>query len=115
MKTYLISIYNGEAYIATEELNNFLETAQELQVKGLQSIHEFENIKTETESRTTDQNRQGNKRCKNKQNAKEDETNLDSIEELISPIKTDVALIEENLLINTNLELQIEWIIEKMK
>lgn len=30
-------LYNGEANIAQEELNNFLETAQELEVKGLQS------------------------------------------------------------------------------
>merc|ERR1719186_786502 len=33
-------LYNGAAYIAQEELNKFLETAQELQVKGLQGKHE---------------------------------------------------------------------------
>merc|ERR1712096_324891 len=35
-------LYNGEAYIAQEELNSFLETAQELQIKGLQSKKEPE-------------------------------------------------------------------------
>ena len=30
-------LYNGEAFVAQEELNIFLETAKELQVKGLQS------------------------------------------------------------------------------
>jgi len=30
-------LYNGEAYIAQEKLNTFLETAQELKVEGLQS------------------------------------------------------------------------------
>ena len=29
-------LYNGEAYVAHEELNKFLETAQDFQVKGLQ-------------------------------------------------------------------------------
>ena len=33
-------LYNGEAHIAQEELKNFLETAQELQVKGLQTTYE---------------------------------------------------------------------------
>merc|ERR1719186_2057738 len=33
-------LYNGEVYIAQEELNTFLEAAQELQVKGLQSNQE---------------------------------------------------------------------------
>ena len=37
-------LYNGEVYVTQEELNEFLETAQELQVKGLQSNQEDENV-----------------------------------------------------------------------
>ena len=35
-------LYNGEAYVDQEQLRKFLETAQELQVKGLQSNLEDE-------------------------------------------------------------------------
>ena len=35
---YILSfLYNGETFVAQEELNTFLKTAQELQVKGFQS------------------------------------------------------------------------------
>ena len=40
-------LYNGEAYIAQEELNKFLEIAQELQVKGLQSTHHDDKFQSE--------------------------------------------------------------------
>merc|ERR1719186_1887879 len=35
-------LYNGEAYIAQEKLNKFLETAEELKIKGLQTNDEDE-------------------------------------------------------------------------
>ena len=37
-------LYNGEVSVPQVELNTFLETAQELQVKGLQSFLDFQNI-----------------------------------------------------------------------
>merc|ERR1719369_312967 len=36
LENVLKFLYNGEAFIAQEELNNFLTTAQELKVNGLQ-------------------------------------------------------------------------------
>jgi len=39
-------LYNGEVYVPQVELNSFLETAEEMQVKGLQSYVDFQNIQS---------------------------------------------------------------------
>ena len=45
---YIVNfLYNGEAYIAQDELNKFLATAQELQVKGLQTNQCDENVQNQ--------------------------------------------------------------------
>ena len=36
-------LYNGETKVAQEELNTFLETAQEIQVRGLQNHRQKDN------------------------------------------------------------------------
>ena len=41
-------LYNGEAYVAQGELNKFLDTAQELQVKGLQSNKDHQSDQNQT-------------------------------------------------------------------
>ena len=48
-------MYNGETSVAQENLNRFLETAQELQVRGLQNTQENSSHKMiSREQKTTD-------------------------------------------------------------
>ena len=47
-------LYNGEVYVTQEELTKFLETAEELQVKGLQGNKEDEANFTQTASKYQD-------------------------------------------------------------
>merc|ERR1712096_54239 len=119
-------LYNGEAYVAQEELNKFLETAQELQVKGLQSDHMEERqnqtlrtsaskSKSELEPKFTEKNMQ----CRKNNDTNQQESIIDSLEELADTFaNSDVALVqteEDKLVLNTNLDLdlQIEQMIEK--
>merc|ERR1719186_325747 len=102
-------LYNGEAYIAQDELNRFLETAQELQVKGLQS-----NLENESEQKQIVQTK-----LDVEYKFSEIERNYINQENLgDSFYNIDVALVpteEDTLVLNTNLELdlQIEKMIEK--
>ena len=110
-------LYKGEAYVAQEELNKFLETAQELQVKGLQSNQEDED----------NQNQSDGNRFEESKSPLLDELNSfhnpQNIETIIEPLdklteSTEVASIssdEMNTSLNTNdeLDLQIEQMIEK--
>ena len=44
-------LYNGETFVTQEELNSFLVTAQELKVKGLQTVdHEINDIESKQNS-----------------------------------------------------------------
>merc|ERR1719186_2314344 len=78
-------LYNGEAYIAQEELNKFLEIAQELQVKGLQSNQDDEsgqrpsvNTKSDVEAKFTDKEAINTRN----QGPIQEESILDSLEQL---------------------------------
>ena len=50
-------LYNGQTYLAQEELNKFLESARELRVKGLESEHD-ERQQSDLSERETDKNEQ---------------------------------------------------------
>ena len=118
---YILSfLYNGEVFIAQEELNTFLKTAQELQVKGLQNdqlnasdpnkrlapecIIDSEVIKSDTKMSM-------NPDIDNHVFIK---SNKDLTENLADNEVVFVGTNEDNL-VNTNLELdlQIEQMIEK--
>ena len=104
-------LYNGETNVAQEELNNFLETAQELQVKGLQNNSDDAEVESKFQNNSDDLTN-----CVTPESEIEhkDITNntLDSIEEL-----TEVSVVEtkEEPSMNTNMELdlQIEQIVER--
>ena len=115
-------LYNGETYLAQEELNKFLETAKELQVKGLQSNQEDEselnqpmNAKPGVEPIFTEI---GTK-YKEYEETIEQESIIDSLEQLadtfhnndFTVVKTEEASPE--LITNLKLDLQIEQMIEK--
>ena len=111
-------LYNGETFITQEELKQFLETAQELQVKGLQGDLQgiSENVPDKQEAS-----------CKNTNYAKEEtlsnqdivgqESILDSLEELADSFDTVVDTVQDgkHLAVATNheLDLQIQQMIEK--
>jgi len=114
-------LYNGEAHIAQEELNKFLETAQELQVKGLQRKQEDDSGQQETVWTTNfnvDPNCTEIKKNNNMKNQDlmKQESILDSLdlEELADTYNTnDVALVrteEDDLGLNTSLELDLQMI-----
>ena len=107
-------LYNGEVFVAQEELHTFLETAEELQVKGLQSNQKDENGK----------NHIGKKNLVNctefetESNKFEQSIEQDSVFNSLEVVTDNFALVdnkEDNLLYNTNheLDLQIEQMIEK--
>ena len=118
LENVLNFLYNSEAYIAQDELNSFLETAQELRVKGLQINQKDESgpkTKFDIEQESTEIEL---KYGKNPQTVVQ-ECMSDSQEELADTLdSTDVAFVkteEYNLVLDTNLELdlQIEQMIEK--
>ena len=125
-------LYNSEVYIAQEDLSKFLEAAQELQVKGLQSKEEEEcgenptvktdipmcthpRAKSEVEPNFTEKKTQN---IRNRDTSQQERI-FKSLEELGETFDTsDVAFVqtdEVNLVLNTNLELdlQIQQMIEK--
>ena len=118
-------LYNGEAFVGQEELNKFLETAQELQVKGLQSYNleesgqiqtlRMSNTRSEVEPKFTEKNME----CRKNIVTNQQESIIDPLEELADTLaNSDVALVQteqDNLVLKTNLELdlQIEQMIEK--
>jgi hypothetical protein len=113
-------LYNGEAFVAQDELNQFLETAQELQVKGLQSNQEDK----------SNQNQAGENSYKefkspkfedvgSFQNPHHDESVIYSLEKLVDTLDTkefslipadDINNVEST---NDELDLQIVQMIEK--
>jgi hypothetical protein len=112
-------MYDGEVFITQEELKQFLETAQELKVKGLQG--EIQGI---------GQNRSGERKpysgsnvdeteCQTNENVAGQESILDSLEELADSFHSEndysVVLNEHNIPLTTNqeLDLQIEQMVEK--
>ena len=117
-------LYNTEICIAQEEVTKFLETAQELQIKGLQSNREDESdqnktVKTESdvEPNFTEEHFQIYEQT---QDLNQLECRFDPLEEVADnqDINSDVTFNkpeEDDLVLNTNigLDLQIEQIIEK--
>jgi len=109
-------IYLKETFIAQKEVRKFLETAQELQVKGLLSIDEYESGQNHTVKTTLDADPQFTEietdYRKNEDPIKQ-ESMFDSSSDTFD--NNDVAPIkmEDNLVLNTNLDLQIEQMIEK--
>merc|ERR1712096_146677 len=109
-------LYNGEAYVAQEELNKFLEIAQELQVKGLQSNQEDEsgqrpsvNTKLDVEAKFTDKETINTRN----QGPVLQEGILDSLEQLAYTFEhSDVALVQKEET-NLALDIQIEQMMEK--
>ena len=114
-------LYHGEANIAQEELNNFLETAQELQVKGLQTsdqaeidknktLKSYANVKPELSEKTAVRKKIPIQHAIY--------NSLDKLEDsFITNTSNEVALVkseEGNIVFNTNheLDLQIEQMIE---
>jgi len=104
-------LYNGETYIAQDELNMFLETAQELEIKGIQSDNYDQGSSNQNMTKVS--------------NVEPDirevefkQENIDSFEKLDTFETSEVALVhteDKNCVPNTNHELnqQIEEMIEK--
>ena len=111
-------LYNGEAYIAQEELNNFLDTAQELQMKGLQPNHQDARDNRNTAETKLYTETQFNV-MKETEDTLHQESILDSLEELADSFDNskDVILIptEEDDLekLNIELDLRLEQMIQK--
>ena len=97
-------LYNGEAFIVQEELNSFLETARELQIKGIN----FDSIIRERDNE-----------CKDNENLMKNEIINDATEELAHTFDiqdgTLVEVGENNHPVNINHELnhQTKEMIEK--
>jgi len=114
-------LYNGEAYVAQDELSNFLETAQELQVKGLQSNQEDISNQNQVgiNSYETSKSLKLEDVCYF-QNPYQDESVIESLENFTDTLEPkEFGLIppyEGNDAVSPNdeLDLQIEEIIEKI-
>ena len=116
-------LYNGEAFMAQEELNSFLETTKELQVKGLQSNQDNKCAQSKHTEETFNV-KLNTKLTKNEiltfknQSVDHGESVLDSLEEMENSLHTsDNSLVkgDEEFLLNTNqgLDFQLEQMIEK--
>ena len=106
-------LYNGEVYVTQEELTKFLETAQELQVKGLQSNQEDESNFNQTDAEPKYQDIETG--YTQSQDTVEQETVLEFTDTFE---KDEIAVVnteEDKVVLNTNIELdlQIEEMIEK--
>ena len=100
-------LYNGVAYISQEELNNFLETAQELQVKGLQINQKNTSEQNQLVSTNEETETLGN------QSVNMDESIMDPLETVNQSDSSDIK--EENYVLSSDLDLdlQIDQMIEK--
>jgi hypothetical protein len=115
-------LYNGEAFITQEELKVFIETAQELQVKGLQgdlqNLGESEHEKQESSYQHTNYNQ---KTRDSEMDFVDQESVLDSLEELADSFSTSdstLATFDENKLplpTKNEVKLQIDQMIEKIE
>ena len=111
-------LYNGEVFITQEELTKFLETAQELQVKGLQGDLQGigQNVSEEHKSTSQDTN-YDEKETQNNKDIVYQESIINSFEDLANSFhSTDVALVDENdLALDKNQEInhKIEQIVER--
>eukprot|EP00092_Neocalanus_flemingeri_P058050 GFUD01069113.1.p1 GENE.GFUD01069113.1~~GFUD01069113.1.p1 ORF type:complete len:293 (+),score=58.11 GFUD01069113.1:110-988(+) len=117
-------MYNGEANIAQEELSKFLATAQELQVKGIQSKDNEngvnERLKKETEDEEEQQQFSESETIYIPEDPIHQESLLVPSEEIAvnfdtSDVAAPVDMEQDSLVMNTNneLDLQIEQMIEK--
>jgi hypothetical protein len=113
-------LYNGEAFVAQEELNKFLETAQELQVKGLESNQEDEGDRNQTgHNRYEEPKAPKLVNINSFHDPQNDESIIDSLEKLAETSDTKefdlMPLNVGNSVMSTNaeLDLQIEEMIEK--
>jgi hypothetical protein len=111
-------LYNGETFITQEELKQFLETARDLQVKGLQGdLQGLGQDDPDTQKSSYQDTNYREKGTENKQNIVGQESILDSLEELADSFGTEVDTVLDgnNLPLNTNheLDLQVEQMIEK--
>jgi hypothetical protein len=117
-------LYNGEANITQEELKQVLETAQDLQIKGLQGdlqgLGQDESTNQKSGHHNINYGEYGKKQMEqNNEDILGNESILDSLEELADSFQTtETALIsmdEGNPPLNTNNEilLQIEQMLEK--
>ena len=111
-------LYNGETFITQEELKQFLETAQELQVKGLQGdLQGIGQDVPDTQKSSDQDTNYREKETENNQDIVGQESVLDSLKELADAFGTvcDTVLDGNTLALNTNkeLDLQIEQMTEK--
>ena len=113
-------LYNGEANITQEELKQFLETAQDLQIKGLQGdlqgLVQDESAKQKSGHHDTNYREDGTE-YKNIADIVGNESILDSLEELADSFGTEVDTVLDGgnlpLAKSHELDLQIEQMIEK--
>ena len=102
-----------EIWVAEAEqlFSCLLETAQELQIKGLQSIEEDERGQTQSIKTNSELDPKTEKKYIRNPDATNQESIIDPLEELTATL----AETEDKLVLNTNLELdlQIEQMIEK--
>ena len=117
-------MYNGQANVAQEELNTFLETAQELQVKGLQNngVGPAEQTKGGHESQEVPNYKEiypENDKIQHRNNA---ESSKDPLEELAGSFENnkcnkEILVVETKeehpVKANAEVDLQIELIVEK--
>jgi len=107
-------LYNGEVNIAQEELTRFLETAQELQVKGLINHENENNHETIDESSIMEINSKSD----NLQHGNNTESILDSLQELADTFDNkELSVVERQEVYEgnktTELDFQIELMLEK--
>ena len=112
--------YNGEAFMAQEDLNNFLETAQELLVRGLQSNMEDENRKSSKVRLNSDDNlAEFVTNTMQPEEINQKDSISESLEEFEDNfVNNDVDIIdkeEDKLVDNANLDTQIEQMIVKQE
>ena len=113
LENVLNFLYNGVVNVTQGELTKFLETAQELQVKGLQSNQniEYEFNKSNTEPKSQDIETDDSKN--------QDQVNKETVIEFTDTFeKTEIVVFnkeDDKVVLNTNIELnlQIEEMIEK--
>ena len=113
LENVLNFLYNGVVNVTQEELTKFLETAQELQVKGLQSNQEDESNFNQTDAEPKYQDIETG--YTQSQDTVEQETVLEFTDTFE---KDEIAVVnteEDKVVLNTNIELdlQIEEMIEK--
>ena len=113
LKNIFDFLYNGEANVAQEDLNTFLETTKELQVKGLQHINS-ENVENHGQQ---EKNNELILMIESKydinQHTTETEKLSDSLDGLADTSIDTLDKVEKNEITDKELDQQIEQMIEK--